>query len=52
MWRKYLPVALLIFVIFFIATSPQGAADVTQALGDGIQSLFGAFAEFLQSLAD
>ena len=51
MIKRYGPIVLLIFVVFFIATSPDGAADVTRALGNGIQSLFNGLASFLQDLA-
>jgi hypothetical protein len=43
---------LIAFLIFFIVTAPQSAADIINKALDGLQSLGDGVSEFVTSTAD
>lgn len=42
---------LLAFIIFFIVTQPQAAANLVSSIFDGITAALGALVDFFQGLA-
>ena len=49
--KKVLWWVVLILVIFYIVTNPGPAADIAEAIGDGIATLFRNIGTFLSELA-
>jgi hypothetical protein len=48
--KKAVTWALIAFVIFFVAFSPNAAARVARLIGSGITSVANGFASFLSSV--
>ncbi|MFD0856523.1 hypothetical protein ACFQ07_30070 [Actinomadura adrarensis] len=49
--KKYLTWAAAAFVTFYVVTQPEGAARSVQTAADGLASVAGSLATFVNSLA-
>jgi hypothetical protein len=48
--KKIITWAIVIFIIFYIATEPSGAAGVVHSIYNGLHSAATSMAEFVNSL--
>jgi hypothetical protein len=51
MVKKVLTWCGIAFLIFFVATRPEGAADVFKSIGSGLVEVANGFGNFFSSLA-
>lgn len=49
--KKYLTWAAVAFVLFFLLSSPEGAAEVVQSAVDGLMSAGESLSTFVNSLS-
>ncbi len=50
MLKKIITWAIVIFIIFYIATEPSGAAGIVHSIFNGLHSAATSMAEFVNSL--
>ncbi len=50
MLKKILTWAIVLFVIFYVATEPTGAANVVHSIFNGLHSAANSMAKFVNSL--
>jgi hypothetical protein len=50
MVKKVLTWAIVAFLIFFVVTRPQGAAQMLKSLGGGLKDIAVSFGDFFASL--
>lgn len=50
MLRKIITWAIVLFVIFYVATQPSGAADIVHHAYNGVHDAAGTLGSFVQSL--
>jgi hypothetical protein len=50
MLKKIITWAIVIFIIFYVATEPAGAANIVHSIYNGLHSAASSMAEFVNSL--